>query len=114
MKSMRSTLHLCLASLLLAGAATACCAQATETISIDAKGPTTPFPHFWEQTFGSGRAILSLREGYRNDLRQAGEPGMVANLMIEAVVQRSGGFMATSLEDLESQLPGFLAVQFGC
>jgi xylan 1,4-beta-xylosidase len=39
------------------------------TLSIDAKAPTTPFPHFWEQTFGSGRAVLSLREDYRNDLR---------------------------------------------
>jgi xylan 1,4-beta-xylosidase len=38
-------------------------------IDIDAAGPTTPFPHFWEQTFGSGRAILSLRESYRKDLQ---------------------------------------------
>src|ERR1700681_855577 len=49
-------------------------AQATEvreggTVEIDAAAPTTPFPHFWEQMFGSGRAILSLRESYRNDLR---------------------------------------------
>ena len=44
-------------------------AQTTESITIDAHAPTTPFPHFWEQTFGSGRAILSLRESYRNDLR---------------------------------------------
>ena len=29
-----------------------------EHIVIDANAPTTPFPHFWEQTFGSGRAIL--------------------------------------------------------
>ena len=29
----------------------------------------TPFPHFWEQTFGSGRAILSLRQSYRDDVR---------------------------------------------
>ena len=43
--------------------------QAQEQIAIDAKATTTPFPHFWEQTFGSGRAILSLRESYRNDLR---------------------------------------------
>jgi xylan 1,4-beta-xylosidase len=35
---------------------------------IDAASPTTPFPHFWEQTFGSGRAILSLRDSYRKDL----------------------------------------------
>jgi len=29
-----------------------------------------PFPHFWEKMFGSGRAILTLRESYRNDLRE--------------------------------------------
>lgn len=40
-----------------------------QTLTIDAKAPTTPFPHFWEQTFGSGRAILSLRESYRDDIR---------------------------------------------
>jgi xylan 1,4-beta-xylosidase len=40
-----------------------------EQLVIDAKAPTTPFPHFWEKTFGSGRAILSLRESYRQDLR---------------------------------------------
>jgi xylan 1,4-beta-xylosidase len=45
------------------------CAQAAEPIHVDAAATTTPFPHFWEQTFGSGRAILSLRESYRNDLR---------------------------------------------
>jgi xylan 1,4-beta-xylosidase len=43
--------------------------SSSATISIDAKAPTTPFPHFWEKTFGSGRAILSLREDYRDDLR---------------------------------------------
>lgn len=44
-------------------------AIAQDRIVVDTGGPTTPFPHFWEQTFGSGRAILSLRESYRNDLR---------------------------------------------
>ena len=42
---------------------------AQETIAIDAQAPATPFPHFWEQMFGSGRAILSLRESYREDMR---------------------------------------------
>src|SRR3954453_8640982 len=42
---------------------------AQEQITIDARAPGTPFPHFWEQMFGSGRAILTLRESYRNDLR---------------------------------------------
>jgi xylan 1,4-beta-xylosidase len=41
----------------------------TETITIDACSPTQPFPHFWERVFGSGRAILTLRESYRQDLR---------------------------------------------
>jgi xylan 1,4-beta-xylosidase len=40
-----------------------------EQIRIDARAETTPFPHFWEQVFGSGRAILSLRQSYRDDLR---------------------------------------------
>jgi xylan 1,4-beta-xylosidase len=44
-------------------------AVAQTTLTLDADAPTTPFPHFWEQTFGSGRAILSLRDSYRTDLR---------------------------------------------
>jgi xylan 1,4-beta-xylosidase len=44
-------------------------AQNTETISIDAKAKTTPLPHFWEQMFGSGRAVLSMRQSYRDDMR---------------------------------------------
>jgi xylan 1,4-beta-xylosidase len=39
-------------------------------LTIDARGEGRPFPHAWEQMFGSGRAILSLRESYRDDLRQ--------------------------------------------
>ena len=45
----------------------ACLAQ--EQIHIDVSAKATPFPHFWEQVFGSGRAILALRESYREDLR---------------------------------------------
>ena len=43
--------------------------RAQETVTIDANAPATPFPHYWEQMFGSGHAILSLRESWRNDLR---------------------------------------------
>jgi xylan 1,4-beta-xylosidase len=39
------------------------------SIAIDAAAPAHPFPHFWEQMFGSGRAILALRASYRDDLR---------------------------------------------
>jgi len=43
--------------------------RSSETIQIDAQAPTTAFPHYWERMFGSGRAILSLRDSYRRDLR---------------------------------------------
>ena len=39
-------------------------------IVINGAAPAHPFPHFWEQMFGSGRAILSLRDSYRRDLRE--------------------------------------------
>ncbi|MDE3179689.1 MAG: glycosyl hydrolase family 39 [Acidobacteriota bacterium] len=41
-----------------------------EKIVVDANAPSHPFPHFWEQMFGSGRATLSLRSAYRRDLKQ--------------------------------------------
>jgi xylan 1,4-beta-xylosidase len=60
---------LCLMMVLLSVLVTAQFGQAQEKIEIDAQAPATPFPHYWEQMFGSGRAILSLRESYRDDLR---------------------------------------------
>ena len=49
---------------LSAGTAT----SGTVQIHVDAKGQGTAFPHFWEQMFGSGRAVLALRDDYRADL----------------------------------------------
>jgi len=40
-----------------------------DVIAVDANAPSHPFPHFWEKMFGSGRAVLSLRDSYRHDLR---------------------------------------------
>jgi len=45
-------------------------AQTPEHISIDAHAQDTPFPHFWEQMFGSGRANLTLRQSYRDDMHK--------------------------------------------
>jgi xylan 1,4-beta-xylosidase len=45
-------------------------ARSSEVIQIDASAPAHPFPHFWEKMFGSGRAILTLRESYHHDLRE--------------------------------------------
>jgi xylan 1,4-beta-xylosidase len=44
-------------------------AGAAEVIDVDPSGQARPFPHFWERMFGSGRAILTLRDSYRRDLR---------------------------------------------
>jgi xylan 1,4-beta-xylosidase len=58
-----------LASLLLFLQPVSMLAQTSETIVVDGSAPARAFPHFWEQMFGSGRAILSLRESYRQDLQ---------------------------------------------
>jgi len=61
-----------LGAALLASAWTAGFAQdesaTNETIVVDAKAAGKPFPHFWEKMFGSGRANLSMRQSYRDDL----------------------------------------------
>ncbi|HST10506.1 MAG TPA: glycosyl hydrolase [Terriglobales bacterium] len=44
--------------------------QTSETIVVDPAAAAHSFPHFWEQMFGSGRAVLSLRDSYRRDLRE--------------------------------------------
>ena len=48
--------------------ATSAKAEDVESMIIDTTKPTTAFPHFWEHMFGSCRAVLSLRDGYRKDL----------------------------------------------
>ena len=59
-------LGLCASALLVGSAAAA--TPATVQIRVDAQAAGTPFPHFWETMFGSGRASLSLRDDYRKDL----------------------------------------------
>jgi xylan 1,4-beta-xylosidase len=44
-------------------------ASQTQTIVINAEAPAHPFPHYWEKMFGSGHAILALRQSYRRDLK---------------------------------------------
>ncbi len=41
----------------------------TEIVTVDTNAQASPFPHFWEHILGSGRAILSLRDSYRQDLK---------------------------------------------
>jgi xylan 1,4-beta-xylosidase len=46
-----------------------CMTWGDEEVIVDPTAPHHSFPHFWEQMFGSGRAILTLRDSYRRDLR---------------------------------------------
>ena len=48
-------------------------AGSPEIIKVDSSAQSHPFPHIWEQMFGSGRANISLREDYRRDLRSVKE-----------------------------------------
>lgn len=69
MRLLRCTSSLVLLPLLLSPASAQTATPAPVSLTIDAHAPTTPFPHFWEQIFGSGRATLSLRQSYRDDIR---------------------------------------------
>jgi xylan 1,4-beta-xylosidase len=63
-----------------------------EAITIDAHAPGQPFPHFWEQMFGSGRAILSLRDSYRRDLRAVKEATGFQYIRFHAIFHDEVGF----------------------
>ncbi len=65
----RAALNIGVAALLALGTAQASSPPgATVQIAVDAKAEGVPFPHFWEQMFGSGRAVLALRDDYRKDI----------------------------------------------
>jgi xylan 1,4-beta-xylosidase len=59
--------------------------HSAEVIEADANAPSRPFPHFWEKMFGSGRAILSLRESYRHDLREVKQATDVEYVRFHAI-----------------------------
>ncbi len=70
-------------------------AQAPETIVVDARAPAQPFPHFWEHMFGSGRALLSLRESYREDLRAVHAATAVGYVRFHALLDDEMGVYST-------------------
>ena len=67
---MRRMFCVVVACLLMGGSGVRVAQEASqqETIVVDAKATGTPFPHFWEMMFGSGRANLAMRQSYRDDL----------------------------------------------
>lgn len=65
--------------------------HAEEVITIDPGARATPFPHFWEQVVGSGRAVLSLRQSYRDDLRQVRQATSIRYVRFHAILDDENG-----------------------
>jgi len=66
---MRRASAVLLAATLLISSGAIGAQQTADPIVVDAHAPGTPFPHFWDEMFGSGRANLVLRGNYQTDLR---------------------------------------------
>ena len=69
-KAFTSLAALALLALPVEQAAAQPAAPSPVSVVIDGAAAAHPFPHFWEQMFGSGRAALSLRASYRDDMRE--------------------------------------------
>jgi len=67
-------------------------ASLAETIEVEAGAPSHPFPHFWEKMFGSERGIVTLREGYRNDLRETKRITGFEYVRFHAIFHDEAGF----------------------
>lgn len=66
-------------------------AAPAQEITIDAHAAGTPFPHFWEQMFGSGRANLAMRADYRSDLQAVKEITDVRYVRFHAIFHDENG-----------------------
>lgn len=97
--------HGCIA-ILFASFACALPAQTAEHLTIDTNAKSTAFPHFWEQTFGSGRAILSLRESYRDDLRTVKQATNFQSIRFHGILMDEVGLYDP---DRHTQNPGLAA-----
>lgn len=62
-----------------------------ETLVIDGAAPHHAFPHFWEQMFGSGRANLSMRASYRDDLRSVQNVTDLQYIRFHAILDDENG-----------------------
>jgi xylan 1,4-beta-xylosidase len=60
-------------------------------IEINANAAGHPFPHFWEETFGSGRAILALRDNYRRDLKDVHDQAGMRYVRFHAILHDEVG-----------------------
>src|ERR1700685_1160486 len=63
-----------------------------EAVEINPNAASHPFPHYWEKVFGSGRAILSLRDDYRHDLREVKRITDFEYVRFHAIFHDEAGF----------------------
>lgn len=64
---------------------------APEQVTVRLDGATTPFPHFWETMFGSGRAALAMRAQYRDDLRAMKQATDLRYVRFHAILHDENG-----------------------
>ena len=76
---------------LTTGAAALAAQAPVQQITIDATAAAHPFPHFWEQTFGSERAILALRDSYRQDLKEVHDQAGMRYVRFHAILHDEVG-----------------------
>jgi xylan 1,4-beta-xylosidase len=67
-------------------------APQVEEITINAQAPARPFTHYWEKMFGSGHAILALRQSYRRDLRAVKRVTDFQYVRFHGIFDREVGF----------------------
>lgn len=67
-------------------------ASHTRSIVINAQAPAKAFPHYWETMFGSGHAILSLRQSYRRDLKAVKSVTGFQYVRFHGIFDRDVGF----------------------
>lgn len=63
----------------------------TVRLQIDATAKGTPLPHFWEQVFGSGRAVLALRDDYRKDVEAVKQATGFSYIRFHGIFDRDMG-----------------------
>ena len=86
-------LAVCTAALLFTSTADAAAPATTTRLHIDASAQGTPFPHFWEQMLGSGRASLALRDDYRKDLDAVHQATGVGYIRFHGILDHDVGLV---------------------
>ena len=70
---------------------TAAAAATGVTVGVIPSLPSTPFPHYWSRCFGSGHALLTLREDWRKQAAMAHNEIGVENVRFHGILDDDMG-----------------------